>query len=296
MLDGSCRTPIGGHARINNDVVHFHGIIVKPDGSAAFEVLREGRRAQAAELGADAGRELKARGGADFFVRELNVRLLLTRPEPDAQRTAAALRAQGHDVIIAPLLRIEPAADAQIGEGPWAAILITSANAAHAVAAHARVAPLRALPVFAVGRRSAEAMAAAGFADVTSADGNVSDLAQLVAARLQPAARLLYLAGEDRSGDLAGDLRARGFAVETTMIYRAIAATGLPPAAADALASGIDGVLHFSRRSARGLCRRGAGRGHGHQRAKADPFLSLGAGRGTLGAGRRRRYPCRGAS
>jgi hydroxymethylbilane synthase len=70
VLDGSCRTPIGGHARINNGAVHFHGIIVKPDGSAAFEVLREGSRARAAELGADAGRELKARGGADFFVRD----------------------------------------------------------------------------------------------------------------------------------------------------------------------------------------------------------------------------------
>jgi uroporphyrinogen-III synthase len=178
------------------------------------------------------------------------VRLLLTRPEPDAQRTAAALRAQGHDVIVAPLLRIEPAAGAKIGSGPWAAVLITSANAAHAIAAHGRAAPLRTLPVFAVGRRSAEAMAAAGFADVTSADGNVSDLARLVAARTQSAAPLLYLAGEDRAGDLAGDLRARGFAVETVIIYRAIAATGLPPAAAGALASGIDGVLHFSRRSA----------------------------------------------
>ena len=180
----------------------------------------------------------------------MNERLLLTRPEPDAQRTAAALRAQGHDVIVAPLLRIEPATEAKIGEGPWAAILITSANAAHAIVAHASVTSLRALPVFAVGRRSAEAMAAAGFADVTSADGNVSDLARFVAARLQPTAPLLYLAGEDRAGDLAGDLRARGYAVETTTIYRAIAATGLPPAAMAALASGIDGVLHFSRRSA----------------------------------------------
>ena len=178
------------------------------------------------------------------------MRLLLTRPDPDAQRTAAALRAQGHDVVTAPLLRIEPAADAKIGEGPWAAILITSANAAHVISAHARISHLRALPVFAVGRRSAQAMGAAGFADVTSADGDASDLARLVAARLQPAAPLLYLAGEDRSGDLAGDLRARGFAVETTMIYRAVAATGLPAAAAEALASGIDGVLHFSRRSA----------------------------------------------
>jgi uroporphyrinogen-III synthase len=180
----------------------------------------------------------------------LNVRLLLTRPEPDAQRTAAALRAQGHDVIAAPLLHIEPAAEAKIGEGPWAAVLITSANAAHAVTVHARVMALRALPIFAVGRRSADAMAEAGFADVTSADGNVGDLVRLVTTRLRPAARLLYLAGEDRSGDLAGDLRARGFAVETAVIYRAIAATSLPPAAALALASGIDGVLHFSRRSA----------------------------------------------
>jgi uroporphyrinogen-III synthase len=180
----------------------------------------------------------------------LNVRLLLTRPEPDAQRTAAALRAQGHDVITTPLLRIEPAADAQIGAGPWAAILITSANAAHAVAAHARTTELCALPVFAVGRRSADAMSAAGFADVTSADGSAGDLARLVAARMQPAAPLLYLAGEDRAGDLAGDLHARGFAVETVVIYRAIATPSLPPAAALALAGGIDGVLHFSRRSA----------------------------------------------
>src|SRR5580692_2842880 len=67
VLDGSCRTPIGGHARVSNNVIGFRGMIVKPDGSAAFEVFREGPVAQAAELGADAGRELKARSGADFF-------------------------------------------------------------------------------------------------------------------------------------------------------------------------------------------------------------------------------------
>jgi len=68
VLDGSCRTPIGGHARVENDVVRFRGLIVKPDGSEAFEVSREGPRREATDLGADAGRELKARGGADFFV------------------------------------------------------------------------------------------------------------------------------------------------------------------------------------------------------------------------------------
>jgi hydroxymethylbilane synthase len=69
VLDGSCRTPIGGHARVDNNVIRFRGLIVKPDGSAAFDVSRDGPVALAAALGADAGRELKARGGADFFAQ-----------------------------------------------------------------------------------------------------------------------------------------------------------------------------------------------------------------------------------
>jgi uroporphyrinogen-III synthase len=178
------------------------------------------------------------------------VRLLVTRPQPDAERTAAALRARGHAVVVAPLLRIEAVDAAEIGGGPWTAILVTSANAAPAVAQHVRFEELRSLPVFAVGERSAQAMRAAGFADVSSADGKVGDLVRLVAQRIKPGAQLLYLAGTDRSGDLAGALGAQNFAVRTVAIYRAVAAAALPHAAADALSSGIGGVLHFSRRSA----------------------------------------------
>jgi hydroxymethylbilane synthase len=69
VLDGSCRTPIGGHATLSGGVVRFRGIVVTPDGREAFEVAREGRRADAAALGADAGRELRDRAGADFFAR-----------------------------------------------------------------------------------------------------------------------------------------------------------------------------------------------------------------------------------
>jgi hydroxymethylbilane synthase len=69
VLDGSCRTPIGGHAEVNGGNIRFRGVIVKPDGSEAFEVSREGRREAAAELGADAGRELRERASADFFAR-----------------------------------------------------------------------------------------------------------------------------------------------------------------------------------------------------------------------------------
>jgi hydroxymethylbilane synthase len=70
VLDGSCRTPIGGHARVGNGAVRFRGMVAKPDGSAMFEVFREGSPAQAAALGADAGRELKARAGAGFFAQD----------------------------------------------------------------------------------------------------------------------------------------------------------------------------------------------------------------------------------
>jgi uroporphyrinogen-III synthase len=192
----------------------------------------------------------KLAAAAIFLPRAEAVRLLLTRPEPDAQRTAATLRAQGHTVHSAPLLRIEPLTEATIEDRPWAAILITSANAAHAAAAHARLTQLRALPVFTVGQRTAQAANAAGFADVTSAEGNVGDLARFAAARMQPPGPLLYLAGEDRAGDLAGDLRTHGFSVAMTVVYRTVAADSLPAAAADVLTQGIDGVLHFSRRSA----------------------------------------------
>ena len=67
VLDGSCRTPIGGHAWVSARGVRFRGMILKPDGSEAFEVFREGSRDEAAALGTDAGRELKRRAGSGFF-------------------------------------------------------------------------------------------------------------------------------------------------------------------------------------------------------------------------------------
>jgi len=181
--------------------------------------------------------------------RSESVRLLVTRPEPDAERTAAALRQRGHMVIVAPLLHIEALAGADLGAGPWEAILVTSANAAPVIAAHKRFAELRALPVFTVGERSAGALRAVGFVDVASAGGDVGDLAKRVAQKLKPPARLLYLAATDRAGDLAGLLRGLGFVVDTVIIYRARAAATLPAVAVAALTDGVDGVLHFSRRT-----------------------------------------------
>jgi hydroxymethylbilane synthase len=66
-LDGSCKTPIAGHARIAGGALALRGLIVKPDGSEAHETSRSGLVGDAAALGQDAGAELKQRGGAGFF-------------------------------------------------------------------------------------------------------------------------------------------------------------------------------------------------------------------------------------
>ena len=90
--------------------------------------------------------------------------------------------------------------------------LLTSANAARAIgaASAARGAAARCRPSRSAGAPP-QAARAAGFADVMSADGDVGDLARLIATQRARAQRaLLYLAGEDRAGDLAARLAAAG--------------------------------------------------------------------------------------
>lgn len=66
-LDGSCRTPIAGHARIIDGTIHFRGLIVRPDGSELHETECVGSRSDAAALGEAAGQDLKRRAAPDFF-------------------------------------------------------------------------------------------------------------------------------------------------------------------------------------------------------------------------------------
>jgi uroporphyrinogen-III synthase len=175
--------------------------------------------------------------------------VLVTRPEPAAERTAAALIARGHKVWKVPLMQAEPvAADLS---GDWGGVIITSANAPGAIAGNPACEALIALPLLAVGQRSAEAARAAGFTEVTSAGGDVRDLLRTLATRrLNQVAPLLYLAGEDRSTDLVAELAAHGIAAEMRVVYRAVTLP-FPDELVAALEAGdVQAVLHFSRRSA----------------------------------------------
>ena len=166
------------------------------------------------------------------------MRLLVTRPEGDGARTAARLRALGHEVLELPLLRIEAMAHAHLGPGPWAAILLTSANAVRAIAAQRRFKEMVGLPAYVVGARTRTAAIAAGFAQVISADGDADDLIALVVAQ-PPVADLplLYPAGSDRAGDVDGALRSHGFPVETVEVYRSVMVADLRDDVRTALAA-----------------------------------------------------------
>ncbi len=67
VLDGSCRTPIAGHAVLTGDNLHLRGLIARPDGSEVIFTERRGNAADAEAMGRDAGQELKRKGGPDFF-------------------------------------------------------------------------------------------------------------------------------------------------------------------------------------------------------------------------------------
>jgi len=67
VLDGSCRTPIGGLAEITGDELRLRGLVARPDGSEVIETTRAGSPEDAESMGRDAGEELRSRAGPGFF-------------------------------------------------------------------------------------------------------------------------------------------------------------------------------------------------------------------------------------
>jgi uroporphyrinogen-III synthase len=177
------------------------------------------------------------------------MRVLVTRPDREAARTAERLQALQHEALVDPLLKIEPLAFHPF-PAAFDAVAITSANAIHAVSKE-NLARYVSLPLFAVGAQSAEAAREAGFKQVVAAAGDAQALMQLIAEKLPAAARVHDLAGTERAQDLAALLSRAKIQVETCIVYRAAAAKEL---GADTLAriraGKIDAMLHYSLRSA----------------------------------------------
>ena len=89
--------------------------------------------------------------------------ILVTRPHPDDETTAAGLRARGFEVLLAPMLRFEPVAFHDDEEASYGAVIVTSANALRGIEPHLEGSPLLELPLFAVGEHTASAARRVGF-------------------------------------------------------------------------------------------------------------------------------------
>jgi uroporphyrinogen-III synthase len=181
----------------------------------------------------------------------MSVRVAVTRAEPEASRTAERVRKRGAEAVVAPLLTIVPCGYDTNTEGAQA-LLFTSSNGVRAFP-DARGAQNRI--VLTVGEATAEAARAAGFRDVRSADGDVSALAALAKATLDPArGKLIHIAGDHVAGDLGGELRRAGFDIERRLAYASVAASVLP----EALRAHLDIVLFHSARAAEAFVALGA--------------------------------------
>ena len=177
------------------------------------------------------------------------MKMLVTRPEPDAQSTMARLDALGIEAVVAPVM-VRRTLDASLPpSNGFTAMVLTSANAVRALADRNALEQYRHLPVFAVGDRTAREATEAGFERVSSAAGAFQDLVNaMTIARMR--GPIFYPTGKHQSADLAKALAPLGVMVATAKVYDMVAIDALPEPVLAALGGGIGAVLAYSRRSA----------------------------------------------
>ncbi|MFI0842410.1 uroporphyrinogen-III synthase [Mesorhizobium sp. IMUNJ 23232] len=146
-------------------------------------------------------------------------KVLVTRPQPGAARTARRLAELGHRPVELPLTRtVALPVEAASLFSTVDAVAVTSANALRYSPA-----PLLASfgdrPCFAVGERTAAEARERGFRNVTAATGDVESLAGLISARLRPGATVAYLTGKVRLSDFEARAAAAGMTVVVVETY-----------------------------------------------------------------------------
>lgn len=147
-------------------------------------------------------------------------RILVTRPKPSAERTAAELGKRGFEPLVLPLTRtIAISPDTHLLEwNDFGAVAITSANAVrHAPSPF--LAQIARLPVYAVGERTGEAARAGGLNVVDMEAGDAAALVRRIGAAITPGERILVLCGRVRRDTVERGLAQAGFGVSLVETY-----------------------------------------------------------------------------
>jgi uroporphyrinogen-III synthase len=178
-------------------------------------------------------------------------RVLVTRPEPGAGRTAARLRDAGFEAVVVPLSEIVPLRP-ELPAGAFDAVAVSSANAIRHAPAEL-VSQLASRPLFAVGDETAAAAREAGFVQVHSSSGSAGDLARDIAAGVGSAGRIAYLCGRVRLDAVEATLANQGIDLVAVETYDTLARTATRAELA-ALESGpIFAALIYSAKAAEAL-------------------------------------------
>lgn len=177
-------------------------------------------------------------------------RILVTRPAFDQQQTCEALKEMGCVPVNAPVMALK-VLDFALPDTQPSGVIVTSRNGLRALDG-SQVEALRFLPFHCVGARTAELARTLGFEQIVHVAETLDALTAVL--RSDPPgrpARLLYLAGRKRSGDLADRLKGVGIDIELIEVYDMVASEALSDEALQAIRDGaLKGVLLYSRRSA----------------------------------------------
>lgn len=187
------------------------------------------------------------------------MRVVVTRPENSARRTAERLQNLGHQPVLLPLTRTihhPKIAEASLAS-PHSALAVTSAEALRVLSALGeRLIPFLGQTLFAVGETTAKAAEDAGFRNIRRGPGTGAELAEIIASDASDLdAPLLYLAGKQRSPKFEDGMHAKGVPFVTAEVYE------MTPIAYDEvfirdilLDPPVDAVLLYSRETARLFC------------------------------------------
>lgn len=172
--------------------------------------------------------------------------LWLTRTQPGADRQALDLRAAGYQVLVAPVLKVEPMIAAAPSEAPDLVIFLSE----HAVNCAADLSFCAGAVVLAIGARTREVLRAAGIDARVPVVERSEGLLQMPELSQLQGRRVLVVAGQDGRGILETQLIARGAQVAGYRCYQRVALSSPEIDVADVdvvLAASGDGLLAMAR-------------------------------------------------
>ena len=144
--------------------------------------------------------------------------ILLTRPLDDCTEMILKLKTLGHQISHLPLLNIEPISNEKINFSEFEAIIFTSANAIKFLDLKGID---KKLLCFCVGSATEKKARSVGFQNVIAADGNVSNLKEIINQNFNPSeGKIIYICGDTLSRDLDRELIDESYYIKKYINYR----------------------------------------------------------------------------